>query len=610
MTGQISELKNVIIKFAGDSGDGMQLTGTQFAETSALYGNDIVTFPDFPAEIRAPIGTVPGVSGYQLQFSSSHILTVGDAYDVLVVLNAAALKTNIKNLKKNGILIVNTDGFDDKNLRLAKLEQNPLDDETLNAFQLIKLNITDLTKKALAEFKLGNKETERCKNMYVLGIVLWLFNRNIEHTKEFIEKKFKNKPEISTANLSALQSGYHFAETTELINSRYEVKPAKMKAGEYRSINGNQALALGLLAASINTDLPLFLGTYPITPASDILHELSKHKSYGVVTFQAEDEIAGVCSAIGASYGGSIGVTTSSGPGIALKMEAIGLATMLELPLVICNIQRGGPSTGLPTKTEQADLLQALYGRNGECPLVVMAAHSPSDCYEMAYMAVKIAIEHTVPVMLLSDGYIANGAEPWMIKHADELPEIKQNYISQINSQYLPYQRNENLSRNISIPGSRGLENRIGGLEKENITGNISYDPANHELMVKLRAEKVQKVAEVLPEIEYIQGGINSDILIIGWGSTFGTIHTATEELNNEGYSIAQLHLNYINPLPKNLEDKIRGFKHVIVPELNNGQLIKILREKYLIDMKGVNKIQGQPFHVNELKEHIKQMIQ
>lgn len=609
MTGQISELKNVIIKFAGDSGDGMQLTGTQFAETSALYGNDIVTFPDFPAEIRAPIGTVPGVSGYQLQFSSSHILTVGDLYDVLVVLNAAALKTNIKNLKKNGILIVNTDGFDDKNLRLAKLDYNPLDDEALNAFQLIKLNITELTKNSLAEFKLGNKETERCKNMYVLGIVLWLFNRDIEHTKEFIEKKFKNKPEISSANLSALQSGYHFAETTELINSRYEVKPAVMNAGEYRSINGNQALAMGLLAASVNTDLPLFLGTYPITPASDILHELSKHKSYGVISFQAEDEIAGVCAAIGASYGGSIGVTTSSGPGVALKMEAIGLATMLELPLVICNIQRGGPSTGLPTKTEQADLLQALYGRNGECSLVVIAAHSPSDCYEMAYMAVKIAMEYTVPVMLLSDGYIANGAEPWMIKHLEELPDITTNYISELNAQYLPYQRNENLSRNISIPGSKGLENRIGGLEKEHITGNISYEPANHEFMVKLRAEKVQKVADMLPQVEYLQGDKNSDVLVIGWGSTYGTIYTAVDELNNEGYSIAQLHLNYINPLPKNMEEKIKGFKQVILPELNNGQLIKILREKYLIDIKGVNKIQGQPFQVNELKEHIKQMI-
>ncbi len=609
MTSQISELKNVIIKFAGDSGDGMQLTGTQFAETSALYGNDIVTFPDFPAEIRAPIGTVPGVSGYQLQFSSSHILTVGDSYDVLVVLNAAALKTNIKNLKKNGILIVNTDGFDDKNLRLAKLDYNPLEDEGLNAYQLIKLNITELTKNALSEFKLGNKETERCKNMYVLGIVLWLFNREIIHTKEFIEKKFKNNPELSSANLSALQSGYHFAETTELINSRYEVKPAKMNAGEYRSINGNQALAMGLLAASVNTDLPLFLGTYPITPASDILHELSKHKSYGVITFQAEDEIAGVCSAIGASYGGSIGVTTSSGPGIALKMEAIGLATMLELPLVICNIQRGGPSTGLPTKTEQADLLQALYGRNGECPLVVIAAHSPSDCYEMAYMAVKIAMEYTVPVMLLSDGYIANGAEPWLIKQIDELPEIKSNYIHQIDSNYFPYQRNENLSRKISIPGSVGLEHRIGGLEKENITGNISYDPANHELMVKLRAEKVQKVADLIPEIEYIQGSNDSKVLIIGWGSTYGTIFTAIDELNMEGYSIAQLHLNYIHPLPKNLDVKIRGFKQVIIPELNNGQLIKILREKYLIDIKGINKIQGQPFQVNELKEHIKQMI-
>jgi 2-oxoglutarate/2-oxoacid ferredoxin oxidoreductase subunit alpha len=605
--------KNIVVKFAGDSGDGVQLTGTQFAETNALFGNDIATFPDFPAEIRAPIGTLPGVSGYQIHFSSESVLTPGDSYDVLVALNAAALKVNIKLLKPNGIIIVNKDGFDSRNLRLAGISENdhPLTNGSLDNFTVYEADITQLTKKAVSEFNLGNKESERCKNMFVLGMVYWLFDREIQNTIQFIEKRFSKNVDLMNANIKALQAGYFFSETSELFSSQYHIDAAETPAGLYRSINGNQATALGLLAASVKSNIPLFLGSYPITPASDILHELSKHKGYDVMTFQAEDEIAGVCAAIGASYAGHIGITTSSGPGIALKTEAIGLATMLELPLVICNIQRGGPSTGLPTKTEQSDLLQALYGRNGECPLVVIAASSPSDCYEMAYMAVKISLEHTVPVMFLSDGYIANGAQPWKIKQLDELPEIQSHFITQVKEGevYRPYQREENLSRFHAIPGSEGMTHRIGGLEKENITGNISYEGANHELMVKIRAQKVANVAHQIPLIEFDQGDENSDCLIIGWGSTYGSIFTAVTELKAEGLNVAQLHLKYINPLPLNFHEKLKPFKRVFVAELNNGQLIKLIREQFLIDAIGINKIQGQPFSLLEIKETIKQHI-
>ena len=605
--------KNIVVKFAGDSGDGVQLTGTQFAETNALFGNDIATFPDFPAEIRAPIGTLPGVSGYQIHFSSESVLTPGDSYDVLVALNAAALKVNIKLLKPNGIIIVNKDGFDSRNLRLAGISENdhPLTNGSLDNFTVYEADITQLTKKAVSEFNLGNKESERCKNMFVLGMVYWLFDRDIQNTIQFIEKRFSKNVDLMNANIKALQAGYFFSETSELFSSQYHIDAAETPAGLYRSINGNQATALGLLAASVKSNIPLFLGSYPITPASDILHELSKHKGYDVMTFQAEDEIAGVCAAIGASYAGHIGITTSSGPGIALKTEAIGLATMLELPLVICNIQRGGPSTGLPTKTEQSDLLQALYGRNGECPLVVIAASSPSDCYEMAYMAVKISLEHTVPVMFLSDGYIANGAQPWKIKQLDELPEIQSHFITQVKEGevYRPYQREENLSRFHAIPGSEGMTHRIGGLEKENITGNISYEGANHELMVKIRAQKVANVAHQIPLIEFDQGDENSDCLIIGWGSTYGSIFTAVTELKAEGLNVAQLHLKYINPLPLNFHEKLKPFKRVFVAELNNGQLIKLIREQFLIDAIGINKIQGQPFSLLEIKETIKQHI-
>jgi 2-oxoglutarate/2-oxoacid ferredoxin oxidoreductase subunit alpha len=605
--------KNIVVKFAGDSGDGVQLTGTQFAETNALFGNDIATFPDFPAEIRAPIGTLPGVSGYQIHFSSESVLTPGDSYDVLVALNAAALKVNIKLLKPNGIIIVNKDGFDSRNLRLAGISENdhPLTNGSLDNFTVYEADITQLTKKAVSEFNLGNKESERCKNMFVLGMVYWLFDREIQNTIQFLEKRFSKNEDLMKANIKALQAGYFFSETSELFSSQYHIDAAETPAGLYRSINGNQATALGLLAASVKSNIPLFLGSYPITPASDILHDLSKHKGYDVMTFQAEDEIAGVCAAIGASYAGHIGITTSSGPGIALKTEAIGLATMLELPLVICNIQRGGPSTGLPTKTEQSDLLQALYGRNGECPLVVIAASSPSDCYEMAYMAVKISLEHTVPVMFLSDGYIANGAQPWKIKQLDELPDIQSHFITQVKEGevYRPYQREENLSRFHAIPGSEGMTHRIGGLEKENITGNISYEGANHELMVKIRAQKVANVAHQIPLIEFDQGDENSDCLVIGWGSTYGSIFTAVTELKSEGLNVAQLHLKYINPLPLNFHEKLKPFKRVFVAELNNGQLIKLIREQFLIDALGINKIQGQPFSLLEIKETIKQHI-
>ena len=610
----IKHEQHVVIKFAGDSGDGVQLTGTQFAETSALFGNDIATFPDFPAEIRAPIGTLPGVSGFQLHIGDNEILTPGDTYDVLVALNAAALKVNLKFLKPNGIIIANSDGFDDKNLRLAKINENdnPLLNGSLDAYQVFTADITKLTKLAVAEFGLGNKEAERCKNMYVLGLVYWLFDRNMQHSIDFIEKQFSKKELVAKSNIKALQAGYHFGETSEMFGNRFEIAAAVYKKGTYRSINGNQATALGLLGASVKSGIPIFLGTYPITPASDILHELSKHKGFDLISFQAEDEIAGICAAIGASYGGRLGVTTSSGPGIALKTEAIGLATMLELPLVICNIQRGGPSTGLPTKTEQSDLLQALYGRNGECPLVVIAASTPADCYEMSYMAVKIALEHTVPVMFLSDGYLANGAQPWMIKTLDEMPEIHSHFISQAdeNKVYQPYARNADLSREHAVPGTAGMEHRIGGLEKENITGNISYDAANHELMVKLRAQKVLNVADILPMQTFEHGNKDSKALIIGWGSTFGSISTAVKELREEGIDIAHIHLKYINPLPSNLGEMIQNFEQVFVAELNNGQLIRLIRDKFLKDAQGINKIQGQPFQIKEIKDIIKHNLQ
>ena len=606
-------IDNVIIKFAGDSGDGMQLTGTQFTTTAALYGNDLSTFPDFPAEIRAPQGTLAGVSGFQLHFGSVEIFTPGDHFDVLVTMNAAGLKANIKGLKPGGLIIANTAGFDPKNLRLAKYAEgdNPLENGSLEKYKVIKIDVTKMTKAALADSGLGTKEIDRSKNMFVLGFLYWMYNRTLENSENFLTQKFKNKPDILDANLKVLKAGYNFGETSEEFSHRYLVNSATMPAGTYRSIMGNQATAIGLIAASEKAKLPLFYGSYPITPASDILHELSKHKNYGVRTFQAEDEIAAICSAIGASFGGSLGVTASSGPGIALKTEAIGLAIMLELPLVIINVQRGGPSTGLPTKTEQSDLMQALYGRNGEAPLPVIAASSPADCFETVYEACRIAVEHMTPVIFLSDGYLANGSEPWKFPSAEDLKEIQFSYLREKNSEekFLPYKRDEKLARPWAIPGTKGLEHRIGGLEKQNVTGNISYDPENHELMVKLRAERIEKIAESIPEQTLDNGELNGKLLVVGWGSTYGSIKSAVKKARAEGKDVSHAHLRYISPFPKNLGEILNSFENVLIPEMNNGQLIKIIRDKYLIPAKALNKIQGMPFTALEIKNKIDELV-
>jgi 2-oxoglutarate/2-oxoacid ferredoxin oxidoreductase subunit alpha len=611
-----SEIKtNATILFAGDSGDGIQLTGTQFTTTAALFGNDISTFPNFPAEIRAPQGTLAGVSGYQLNFGSVELHTPGDECDVLVVMNAAALKANISKLKPTGTIIANTDGFDKKNLKLAGYIDlvNPLEDSALGKYTLIQIDVTKLTREALKDYTMGVKEKDRSKNMFVLGFLYWIYNRNLVATVEFLKEKFKKKPELIEANISVLKAGYNFGDTSEAFTTRYDIKPAPMAKGVYRSIMGNQATAIGLIAAAKKANLNLFYGSYPITPASEILHELSKHKNFGVKTFQAEDEIAAICSAIGASFGGSIGMTASSGPGIALKGEAIGLAFMLELPLVIINVQRGGPSTGLPTKTEQADLFQALYGRNGEAPVPVLAASSPKECFAMAYEAVRIAIEHMTPVFFLSDGYIANGAEPWKFPEAKDLKEIKAGFAksNEVTNEkkYLPYKRDKNFVRLWATPGMEGLQHRIGGLEKEDETGNISYDPDNHEKMVKLRAAKVEKIADSIPLQEIESGAEKAEVLVLGWGSTFGSIKTAVDGLIEEGYSVAHAHVRYLNPMPKNLGTLLRGYKRVLIPELNTGQLIQIIRSKFLIDAQGLNKIKGMPFSSGEIKDAILKMI-
>ncbi|HNP47190.1 MAG TPA: 2-oxoacid:acceptor oxidoreductase subunit alpha [Bacteroidia bacterium] len=613
MERQNEVLDNVIIKFAGDSGDGMQLTGTQFTNTAALFGNDLSTFPDFPAEIRAPQGTLAGVSGYQLHFGSVEIFTPGDSCDVLVVMNAAALKANLRNLRKGGIIIANTDGFDPKNLRLAGIPegQNALEDGSLENYRVIKMDVTKMTRAALAESGMGTKEIDRAKNMFVLGFLYWMYNRPMEHTEKFLNEKFGKKPEILKANLDVLRAGYNFAETREEFTTRYKIGPAKMQPGTYRNIMGNQATAMGLIAASRKSGLQLFCGTYPITPASDILHELSRHKNFGVKTFQAEDEIAAICSTIGASFGGSLGVTTSSGPGIALKTEAMGLALMLELPLVIVNVQRGGPSTGLPTKTEQSDLLQAVYGRNGESPIPVIAAATPSDCFHMAYEACRIALTSMTPVILLTDGYIANGAEPWQFPNSSDLAEIKVNFAkaSGDGTKFLPYKRDELLSRPWAIPGTKDLEHRIGGLEKQHETGNISYDPANHEFMVRMREAKVDKIADYIPDIVPEVGTNKGKMLVLGWGSTFGAIKSSVLKARAQGYDVSHAHLRYIKPFPKNLGELLYNFEHVLIPELNCGQLIKVIRDKYLIPAKGLNKVQGLPFSAEEIFSKIEETL-
>lgn len=607
-------LQNVVIKFAGDSGDGMQLTGSQFTNNTALMGIDLATFPDFPAEIRAPQGTLPGVSGYQLRFSSDKIFTPGDECDVLVAMNAAALKTNLATLKKGGKVIANTEGFDVKNLRLANYPEgaNPLEDTTLESYEVIKIDVTKMTREALKEFSIGMKEKDRAKNMFILGFLYWMYNRDMETTIHFLKSKFGKKPEIYESNVKALRAGYNFGDTTETFTTTYKVEKAKMDPGVYRSIMGNQALTFGLIAASQKSGLNLFLGSYPITPASDILHELSRYKNFGVRTFQAEDEIAGITAAIGASYGGSFGVTTTSGPGMALKAEAMGLAVMLEIPLLICDIQRGGPSTGLPTKTEQSDLLQAYYGRNGECPMPVISASTPSDCFEVAYEAIRIAVHHMTPVILLSDGYIANGAEPWKFPSADDLPPITVKFKTELGhgeEKLQPYLRDEKLVRPWAIPGTPGLEHRIGGIEKQNITGNVSYDPENHQLMVKIREEKIERIADHIPLQKIDSGPEKGKLLVLGWGSTYGAIKSATAELQLEGYAISHAHLRYLRPFPKNLGDILKNFEQVLVPEINNGQLIKIIRDRYFVDAKGYHKIMGIPITKTEMVMKLREML-
>lgn len=615
MSVPIKVIEDVVIKFAGDSGDGMQLTGSQFTNNTALIGNDLSTFPDFPAEIRAPIGTVPGVSGYQLHFSSNRIYTPGDNCDVLVVMNAAALKVNLKSLKPGGIIIANTDGFDNKNLRLANYPDgvNPIEDGSLVNYELHKIDVTKLTREALKEIGgLGVKEKDRAKNMFVLGFLYWLYNRDLTSTFSFLHDKFSKRPEILDSNIKALQAGYNYGDTVEAFTARYEVAKAKLPAGNYRNITGNTALAYGLIAAAENAGLPMFLGTYPITPASDILHELARYKNFGIRTFQAEDEIAGISSAIGAAYGGSLGVTTTSGPGMALKTEAMGLAVMLEIPLLIINIQRGGPSTGLPTKTEQSDLLQAYYGRNGECPMPVVASSTPSDCFDAVYEAVLIAVQHMTPVIFLSDGYIANGAEPWRYPTAADLKPIEVQFkkgLAEGEDKFMPYLRDEKLVRPWAVPGTAGLEHRVGGLEKEDITGNISYDAENHQHMVLTREAKVNKIADYIPLQELDNGPEEGDVLVLGWGSTYGAIKSAVAELLAEGHKVAHAHIRYLRPFPRNLGDMIGKYKKILIPEINNGQLIKIIRDRYMVDAIGFNKIKGTPITRTELVTAIKNLL-
>ena len=603
----------VTIKFAGDSGDGMQLTGTLFTDNTALAGSDLATFPDYPAEIRAPAGTLAGVSGFQLHFGSTKIFTPGDHFDVLVAMNAAALKSNLGQIKEGGTIIANTDGFDKRNLRLAKYEDvvNPLEDGSLEGYQVFEISVTKLTRECLKESPLGVRDRDRCKNMFVLGFLLWRYSRDMKSVENYLTAKFGKKPDVLDANLKVLKAGYHYGETTETFTTTYEVKAAELPKGVYRSIMGNQALCYGLIAAAKKAGLSLFYGSYPITPASDILHTLAAQKHFGVKTFQAEDEIAAICSTLGAAYGGDLAVTGTSGPGLALKGEALGLAMILELPMVVVNIQRGGPSTGLPTKTEQADLLMAMYGRNGESPLPVIAARSPSDAFEVGYEAARIALQHMIPVVLLSDGYIANGAEPWKIPNAADIPEIKVEFAKprETDDPFLPYDRDENLVRPWAIPGTPTLAHRIGGLEKEDKTGNVSYDPANHEHMIKTRAAKVAKIADFIPEQTIEMGPESGDVLVLGWGSTFGVIQSVVNDLVNEGKSVSHSHLRYLNPFPRNLEELLKRFDRIVIPEINNGQLSKLIRDHFLIEALQYNKIQGVPITHAELKAFIQGIL-
>jgi len=604
------KVKGATIRFAGDSGDGMQLSGTQLTNTSALAGNDVATFPDYPAEIRAPRGTRAGVSGFQVQIAAEDIFTPGDQLDTLVVMNPAAMVTNIGDLKTGGTLIVNEDSFQDKDLRLAKLDENPLDGEGMDDYRVIKIKMTLLTRTAVEELGLSTKIADRCKNFFAMGFVYWLYNRDLQPTLDFIQAKFGGMPGIAEANEKSLKAGFNYGETTEAAISTYQVDQAKLPEGRYRNIMGNQALAIGCVAAAKLSDRDLFLGSYPITPASDILHELSKHKKYGVRTFQAEDEIAAVCSAIGASFAGHMAITASSGPGIALKGEAMGLGMILELPMIIINVQRGGPSTGLPTKTEQSDLFQAMYGRNGESPLPIVAPQSPSDCFATAIDAWRIAVTFMCPVIILSDGYIANGAEPWKIPTFDSLEKIDITHPAPRDDDdpaFLPYARDENLSRPWALPGTKGLEHRIGGLEKAADTGDVSYDPDNHQAMCELRQEKVDRIADFIPPQE-VFGPEKGDLLVLSWGGTFGACRTAVTRAQAAGTSVAHAQLRYLNPFPSNLEEVLKNYDKVLIPELNLGQLKAVIQSKYLVECVGLNKVQGRPFAIVEIEESIAEL--
>jgi 2-oxoglutarate/2-oxoacid ferredoxin oxidoreductase subunit alpha len=617
MTKQVKQLDRVVIRFAGDSGDGMQLTGDRFTQETASFGNDLSTLPNFPAEIRAPAGTLPGVSSFQVHFADYDILTPGDAPDVLVAMNPAALRANVPDLLRGAIVIVNTDEFTTRNLAKAGYQSNPLEDGSLEGYQVQAVPLTSTTVRALDSFDISKKDAERSKNMFALGLLSWMYHRPTEGTIKFLETKFASKPEIAGANIAAFRAGVNYGETTESFAVSYEVKPAVLPAGTYRNISGNLALAYGLIAAAESAGLEIFLGSYPITPASDILHELSRHKRFGVRTFQAEDEIAGIGAALGAAFGGAIGVTTTSGPGLALKAETVGLAVSMELPLVICDIQRGGPSTGLPTKTEQSDLLQAMFGRNGEAPVPIVAPRSPSDCFETALEAVRIAITYRTPVLLLSDGSLANGSEPWRIPDVADLPDLRVEFTTEPNGpdgEFLPYLRDpETLARPWAIPGTPGLEHRLGGLEKADVTGNISYEPANHDLMVRTRQAKVDRVAATIPPVEVddpdAATGEGARVLVLGWGSTYGPIGAACRRVRRDGLAVAQAHLRHLNPFPSNLGTVLRRYERVVLPEMNLGQLAMLLRARYLVDVIGYNQVRGLPFRASELSEVLKGVI-
>ncbi len=606
---QIETLEEATIRFAGDSGDGMQLTGGQFTNATAIVGNDLSTLPDFPAEIRAPAGSLAGVSGFQIHFSSKEIHTPGDILDVLVAMNPAALKTNLKDLKPGGMLIVNTNAFNETNLKKAGYDKNPLEGAIAEKYQLFLIEISRLTQLALEEMNLPAKLVDRSKNLFALGLMYWLYTRPMEPTIEWLNKKFGDKPDILKANLKVLKAGFHFGETTETFISHYEIKHAKIAPGKYRNITGNEATVLGLIAASQLSGLKMFLGSYPITPASDILHELSKYKHFGIRTFQAEDEIAAIGSAIGASFAGGLGVTTTSGPGVCLKSEFIGLAVKTELPLIVCDIQRGGPSTGLPTKTEQADLLQAMFGRNSESPVPILAASTPGDCFSTMLEAVKIATKYMTPVFFMSDGYLANGSEPWRIPQASDLKKIDIKYRTEKEG-FFPFLRDEKtLARPWAIPGTPGLEHVVGGLESEQTTGKVSYDPVNHDAMVKARAQKIAQIADEIPDLKVVFGEPKGDLLILGWGSTLGSINAAVEKLLEKGYKVSNAHLRHLNPFPKNLGDFMKNFKKILIPEINLGQLRMLIRAKYLIDAQGLNIVSGQPLKVNVIVETAEKLL-